>query len=1056
MDKSYKINRFGGDVGQVGTLQPQSFGRKALGSFLTMLVLVLLLGNSAAWAQGRTVTGKVTDPTGSALPGVSVQLKGTQRGTNTDADGKYSLANVPDNATLVLSFIGYTSQEVAVGNRSAVDVKLADDTKALEEVVVVGYGTSKRKDVTGSVVQVSSKDFNAGVNPNPLQAIQGKVAGLVITQPSGDPNQSPTVRLRGYTSLAGGSDPLYVVDGMIGVPIQSVSPQDIESMDVLKDASAAAIYGSRAANGVIIVTTKRGKSGKTTVSFNNYVGISTISKRFDLLDGPGYRDAVTQIKGASALSDKQRFPDGNYNTDWVKEITRSAITNNHDLAIAGGSPTFSYRGSLNYINQQGIIKTSGFDRLTGRINLDQKAFDNRLSVQYNLSYAQTNQRFVDGGIINRATQFLPTLPIRDAQGNYSEVGGSFDLFNPVAMLENVVNNGTRNLLIGGMNLKYEVLDGLVLGVNGQVQDDNTINNFYSNPTVKAYSGSNGRATRRMYESKNKLLELTASYTKEFGTSNNFNVLGGYSFQQFDNDGFGAANSGFLTSDINFNNLGLGSGSLINPGNNYATSYRNQSKLISFFGRATVNLSDRYNLTATLRRDGSSKFGANNKWGMFPSVAAGWTITNEPFFPKSNTLNYLKLRVGYGATGNSEGINAYNSIQLYGQKGTYYDGTVGDFLPGYGITQNANPNLKWEVVSTANVGLDFQLIGGRFSGTVEYYNKTTKDLLYPFSVPADGIKYFANQILANVGSMRNAGVEISFGGDIIQKNKFSWNSRIVGALNKNTIVNLKSDEFDAGTVRFNPFGGRGLSDVYASYLIPGQALGEFNNVPTFTGSYSADGQPLLKAGTGDTPVTDVSKADAAAAFAAGSPIKQGNPQPFLTAAFINSFRYGNFDLNFQLRGTFGNSILNNLRSNLMIPGSILETNMLKDVTTLPKNYGVNVLSTNWLESGSFVRFDNWQIGYNVPLPASKYISNARIYLGGNNLFIITKYKGIDPELQVKGDLGTNTSGNQVDAPASGGVQTGYASVSQSPNAVGLDYNNVYPKTRTFQLGVNLTF
>ncbi len=1043
MNKSYKMNHFSGSVGLVGSNQPKLFGKKALFSFLTMLVMVLLIGNSAAWAQGRTVTGKVSDPTGFGLPGVSVQLKGTQRGTNTDANGAFTLSDVPDNATLVMSFIGYTSQEVAVGNRSTLDVKLADDTKALEEVVVVGYGTAKRKDLTGSVVQVTAKDFNAGVNPNPLQAIQGKVAGLVITSPSGDPNTQPTVRLRGYTSLAGGSDPLYVVDGMIGVPINTISPSDIESMDVLKDASAAAIYGSRAANGVILITTKRGKSGRTTVSFNNYVGVSTISRQYDMLDAQGYRDAVSQIKGAASLADKQRFPDGNYNTDWTKEVTQNGTVNNHDIAIAGGSPTFSYRGSVNYINQNGIIKNTGLDRITGRINLDQKAFDNRLNIQYNLSYSETNKKY-DSGIIGRAVTFLPTLPVRNTDGSYYEVGGSFDLFNPVAMQENIINNGVQRYLQGGMNLRYEILDGLTVGVNGQLQRDNTVNNFYSNPNIKAYAANNGRASRNFSEDNNKLLELTANYTKGFGSdpNNNFSLLGGYSYQQFDRDGFGAANSGFVTPDINFSNLGLGSGTIVNPGNNYTSSYRNQNKLISFFGRATVNMNDKYNVTATLRRDGSSKFGANNKWGMFPSVGAGWTISNESFFPKSNTLNFLKLRVGYGATGNSEGISPYNSIQLYGQKGTYYDGTLGDFLPGYGITQNANPNLKWEILTTSNVGLDFQLLGGRFSGTVEYYNKLTKDMLYPYSVPADGVTYFSNTILANVGSMRNSGFELSFGGDVIQNDNFSWNSRVVGAYNKNTIVSLSNDQFSNGQVRFNAFNGRGLSDVFASYLTPGQSLGEFNNVPTFTGAYSADGQPLLKAASGDTPVTDVSKADAAAAITAGSPLKQGNPQPFLTASFINTVRYKGFDVYFQLRGTFGNTILNAIRSNLLIPGSILETNMLKGVTDFPNGYGVNVLSTNWLESGSFVRFDNWQVGYTIPLPASKYITNARIYAGGNNLFILTGYKGIDPELQVKADLQNN------------------GTIQQAPNAVGLDgggYGNVvYPKTRTFQLGVNLTF
>jgi iron complex outermembrane receptor protein len=1071
MNKSYNMNHFGGYVGQVGHSQPRAFRRKALFSFLTMLAMVLL-GVQTAWAQGRTVTGTVTDPTGAGLPGVSIQIKGTQRGTNSDAEGKYSLANVPDNATLVFSFIGFTPQEVAVGNRTTVDAKLADDTKALEEVVVVGYGTAKRKDLTGSVAQVTAREFNPGINPNPLQAIQGKVAGLVITTPSGDPNSQPTVRLRGYTSLAGGSDPLYVVDGMIGVPISQINPNDIESMDVLKDASAAAIYGSRAANGVIIVTTKRGKSGQTTVTFNNYVGIETISKRLDLLDGPGYVAAVTQIKGASALSDLQRFPkdaSGNYyNTNWIDQVTRTAVTNNHNIAISGGAPNFSYRGSVDYINQQGIVKNTGFDRIIGRINLDQKALDNRLNVQYNLQFTRTNQQFSDNGILRRAAQFLPTLPVRYTGptsatqniGGYAEVGGAFDLNNPVAMLENATNNGTRNTAIVGTNLRYEVIDGLTFGVNAQLQNDQTNNNYVTNPAVKSYAGNNGRAERRQYNTLNQLLETTLTYNRSFGETSNFSVLGGYSFQQLDNDGFSAANNSFVTTATGFNNLGLGAGTLLYPSNNFANSYRNQSKLISFFGRATVNLSDQYNVTATVRRDGSSKFGANNKWGVFPSVAAGWNISNASFFPKSNVLSYLKLRAGWGQTGNSEGINAYNSIQLYGQKGTYYDGSIGDFLPGYGITQNANPNLKWEVVGQTNIGLDFQLFNNRFSGTIEYYNKLTSDMLYNINVPADGVNYFTNNILANIGSMSNSGFEVSFGGDIIKKGDFSWNARIIGSYNKNKIVSLSNAQFNIGQVRFNPFGGRGLSDVYASFLTVGRPLGEFNNVPTFTGSYNSDGQPLLRPATGDTPTPDVSKADAAAALAAGNPINQGNPQPFLNASFSNSFRYKNFDLNFLLRGVFGNTLLNNTRSNYMIPGSILETNMLRDVTTLPNNYGINVLSTNWLESGTFVRLNNWQIGYNVPVKANKYFSGARVYVGGNNLFIITAYKGIDPELQAAGNLAVNNdiSSGQVQAPATGGVSTGNRPVNQTPNPVGLDDANAgfYPKTRSFQLGLNLTF
>lgn len=1004
-------------------------------------VMACLLLGISAYAQ-KTVTGTVFDATdNSALPGANVAIKGTTTAAMTGVDGKFSITVPNDQSTLVFSFIGKNNKEVIVGNQTDISVSLEDETTSLSEVVVVGYGTAKRKDLTGSVTSVSSKDLNPGINPNPLQAIQGKVAGLVITQPSGDPTQNPTVRLRGYTSLAGGSDPLYVVDGMIGVPINTVSPNDIETMDVLKDASAAAIYGSRAANGVILITTKRGKVGKPTISFNNYIGTSTISRRLDLLDGPGYVAEVQRVENAKAnpgnpLADGLRFPkdaSGNfYNTDWVKEITQNAFVHNHDVAISGGSQGLTYRGSVNYLGQEGLLKNTGLNRTTARINLDQKAFDNRLNITYNLAYTETLNKYTVGNILERATSFLPTLPVRGSDGEYYELRGVFNMYNPVAMMENYTNQQNKKLLQGGLNLKYELFDGFTVGASGQLQRENGVTDFWTNPAVYAFQGANGRASRSYFESNSKLMELTANYFKSLSSESNMSFLVGYSYQQNDNDGFGAANNGFVTDLVTIDNLGLGSGTLVNPRNDYATSYRNENKLISFFGRATFNLNDRYNLTATLRQDGSSKFGNNNKWGLFPSIGAGWTISNEEFFGQPSGLNYLKLRVGWGQTGNSEGINPYNSIMLYGQSGTYYDGTLGDFLPGYAITQNANPNLKWEVLETTNVGLDFQLSSGRFSGTIEWYNKLTKDMLYNYSVPANGVDYFTGSILANVGTMKNSGLEFSFGGAVIEKSKFSWTPQLVLSYNKNKIVSLSSDEFSSGQVRFNPFGGRGLSDVFASYLVPGRPLGEFNNVPTFK---EFDNGVVVMVGGDGQGTTDVSKSDAYTAVSAGNPISAGNPQPFLTAALSNTFRYGNFDLSFQLRGSFGNSILNQLRNNLMIPGSILETNMLKDVTTLPANYQTNRLTSMWVENGSFVRLDNWQIGYNVPT-SGKIVTNARIYVGGNNLLLFTKYKGIDPELQTKGDLENNRS--------------------QRVNSMGLDGLNVYPKTRSFQLGLNLTF
>ncbi|MEO8471077.1 MAG: TonB-dependent receptor [Chryseolinea sp.] len=998
------------------------------------LAVFLVLSTTVAWSQTKTVTGTITSAEDkSGIPGVNVIEKGTSNGTVTDADGSYTVS-VKDGATLTFTFVGFKSQDVVVGSQTNITITLEPDVTALTEVVVVGYGTVQKKDLTGSVTQVSAKDFNAGVNVNPLQAIQGKVAGLNITQGSGDPNAAPTVKLRGYTSLLGGGDPLYVVDNVIGVPITSISPNDIENIDVLKDASASAIYGSRAANGVIIITTKRGKSGKPTLTFNNYVSMGVISNRFDLLDGQGYRDEVSRIKGDVSFADNLRFPKdangNNYNTDWIKEITRTAVTNNHELAMSGGSEGLSYRGSVNYIKQQGTIQNTGLERVTGRINLDQRLLDNKLKIQYNLAFTNSNKQLSNGDVVARATTFLPTLPVNNPDGSFYEVGGSFDLFNPVAMLKNYKNDEVNKVFIGGLNLAYEVLPGLTLGANGAFKNDNTINSQAYNGFIKAYSGNNGNTSKNLYQTNNILMELTANYKKTFGV-NNFSLLGGYSYQSNTDDGFGANNNNYIAGLYNafgYNNLGQGRATLLNGSTGYVSSYKNNYKLISFFARGNLNLQDKYNFTATVRRDGSTKFGANNKWGIFPSVSAGWTITNEAFMGQSNVLTNLKLRGGWGQTGNSENLKPYGSLLLYGQSGTYYDGAIGDFVPGYAAIQNANPNLKWEVVEQTNIGLDFELWGGKLSGSLDAYDKRTKDMLYIFNVPLDGVKYVTNQITSNTGTMSNKGIELSLRTTAVQNGKFTWNTSLVGSFYRNKIVSLNAGEFNAGIIKYNPFGGRGLSNVFASQLRAGRPLGEFY-IPEFSG-FDAGGNVTLVAEDGGPATTDYSKAHL---------FNKGGAQPVMTLAWINSFRYGNFDLSFQLRSIMGNKIMNNLRSNLLLPGSILETNMLKDVANYPANYGTNQLSSLWLENAGFLRMDNWQLGYNIPT-AGTIITNARIYLAGNNLFVLTKYKGIDPELEVKGDLQTNGDG----------------STSQTPNTLGMDFNNIYPKTRTFQLGVNLTF
>lgn len=982
------------------------------------LLATALLTSLGAYAQDRQVSGKVTDAgDNSAIPGVNVSVKGTTRGVTTGADGTYRIS-AGDGATLVFSYVGYTTQEVPAGNQTTLDVRLAADVTSLEEVVVVGYGTARKKDLTGSVAQVSAKDFNPGINNNPLQAIQGRVAGLVISNTSGDPNANPQVRLRGITSLTGNADPLTVVDGVIGVPLNSVSPNDIETIDVLKDASAAAIYGSRAANGVIVVTTKRGKEGRSSVTYSNYFAYGTIARKLPFLNGDEYREQVRRIKGDAALAGV----DKGGNTDWLYgEIMRPTFSQNHDLGFTGGGNGFSYRASIQYLGQPGLVKNTGLDRIQGRINVDQKALNNRLNIQYNLALTNDTKQLFDGGITYRASLFLPVFPVRNADGTYYEQPGSFDLRNPVAMLEGQDWDRRDRTMIAATNIGYEIIDGLTLRANVAYRLNNGIEGRKFRLGVVAYAGNNGEAQRRTDETNNVLAEGFLNYVRKFDNFN-MNLLGGYSFQQNTNEGFNVLNRGFVTDDLGYDNIGTGTAVVQLPSTDYVGSYRNRERLISFFGRATFDLFDRFNVTATLRRDGSSKFGVNNKWGLFPSFAAGWTISDEAFLKGVTAINFLKLRAGWGQTGNSEGLAPYGSIERYGRGSNYFDGASGLWQPGYSINQDENPNLKWEVVEQTNIGLDFAFLNNRLRGSLDLFDKQTKDMLFVYNVPVP--PYKTGQLQSNVGQMQNRGVELALNYAAIQQTDFTWNVGLIMSKVGTQVKSLSNDEFQTGLIRFSPFGGRGLSDVFASQLVEGRPLGEFL-IPRFAGFATNGDMLLVKQGGGTT-----NKYDEAELYAAG------NPQPTFTSSLTNAFTYKNFDLSFLIRGVFGNKILNNTKSNFAIPGSILESNAFRSVADQPINYSVNQLSDYWLESGSFVRMDNLQLGYNFPID-SKVLSRVRAYVAGQNLFLITKYSGTDPELDTRGVL---------DDPNN----------RQRPSSIGVDNRGIYPKQRTFIVGFQFGF
>jgi TonB-dependent starch-binding outer membrane protein SusC len=1003
--------------------------RNAVGkSLLTMLLSVLTL---SSWAQDKQVSGKIKDATGTGMPGVSVAVKGTQRGANTDVDGNYKIA-VPENATLVFSFVGYKGQEVAVGGRSVVDVTLAEDNQVLNEVVVVGYGTQKRKEISGTVSSVSSKEFNAGVIANPLSAVQGKVAGLTINQTGSDPNAAPTVRLRGIGSLAAGSDPLYVVDGVPGVPIQNIDVNDIASVDVLRDASSAAIYGARASNGVILITTKRGKSGKASLDYNAYVGVDMVAKAPDYMNATEYRDAAKKL-GFTLTNDQGA------DTDWFGAITQRAMVQSHNIGFGGGTENFSYRASIGYLGQQGLIKNSGLERLSARINLDQTALNGKLKIATSLSVINSKRNYADYDAFTFAITNLPTDPIYTdnpafqtpsgilAGTRYFERLGEFSIFNPVARLEQTTNKGDDLEYLANVNMKYSLTDDLVFGINTATKGISQYGTYYTSRIPKGGEAQNGTARQTLNATntgvpnnilppptRDNLLELTLNYNKTIDKLN-FGVLGGYSYQDVTFQGFGAQNNNFITDGLSYNNLGAGAGvALGQRANDAVFSYQANFKLVSFFGRGTVSLDNKYFATVTVRRDGSTKFGANNKWGLFPSVSAGWTLSEEAFLKGNPTINNLKLRVNYGTTGNSEGINPYTSLALLGPGDRYFDN--GNWLPSYRPVQNPNPDLKWEVNTSYGAGIDFSLLNYRITGSLDYYVRNTSDLLYNVDAPLS-IKPLFPTILANVGTMRNQGLELTLNAGIIDKGDFRYDATLAFSTLKNEITALSKGDFIASDKIFLNTGlgavTRGTSQVPFSLIKVGLPVGAFfGGVVT---GLDDKGQYIFKDINGDGKINEN---DADRDYI-------GNPNPSVMASLTNNFSYKNFSLSFLLNGQFGNKIFNSERMLYLNPNNRLPAeNTLREAATSPVRDTKTGAFDYFVEDGSFVRLANFRLGYQIP--GKGVLSRAQVYISGNNLFVLTKFKGVDPEMN-----------------------TGLATA-------GIYTKQQFPRARGFQVGFNLSF
>jgi len=993
---------------------------------LSLLLLLSTISMTYANQEVNLVVGKIVDGNGQAVPGATIKLLNSSKATASGANGVYRLSDVPlGNQTIIVNAIGYQEarQQVKItGKETTVDFILASTAEDLEEVVVIGYGVAKKKQVSGSISSVGAEDFNKGVVSSPDQLLAGKVAGLTVNRAGGDPTAGATIQLRGPSSLTASSSPLYVIDGIVGANIELVAPDDIVTMDVMKDASSTAIYGSRAANGVIFVTTKRGKSGASVLSYSGYAATESVSSRVNVLNAAEHTAFVKQYGLTVDPSET------GYDTNWQDEITRRGFSQNHNLSMTGGSEGTRYNASVNYFNNQGIVKRNNLERIIARLGIDQKAFDNRLNLTLNIANSLNNSDHVDYGIFNGAARYLPTSPIKSDAATYARYDGYFQVpgrtnyFNPVAMLNQRDESRSNNTLLGSLKADLTILDGLIWSNVLSYQRTHYEKKYYMHRT-----DFDSRALGRGYGDRSNLKHIDQIFESYLNYSlhidkNVFDAMAGYSYQKIRrDDGIRASSVGFSSDELGSNNLNLGSlPEGYNPFSNFPNDERfpdiKESILISYFGRVGYTYDDKYIFSASLRRDGSSKFGVNNRWATFPSVSGAWRITKESFMQDQTIFNELKLRAGYGVSGN-QNIDPYRQILLFGPRdGQFYYN--GQWVNAYGVSQNDNPNLKWETTSMFNIGLDFELFKGRFGGSIEYYDKNTKDLLYEYDVPSPPFQF--NRLLANGASMSNKGVEIVLNARVYSNANFTYNTAVNFAKNVNKVGSLASNIANIGvSERYEgSIGLEGWSGQTAAIVLPGQPLGTFY-VAKYIGYDEAAQRTIYQKPSGELVTQDqISAPDDYQIM--------GHALPKFTYAWNNNLRYKNWDLNIFFRGMYGNQVFNATRADLSRLRQANVTNISKDAVKEGIFETPVIASSRFIEDASFLRLDNATLGYRFNVSTSKYFKQARIYMTGQNLFILTNYKGVDPEVSLDG------------------------------LAPGIDNRNYYPKTRSFILGVNLSF
>ncbi len=996
--------------------------------FNCLLLFILVLGLQHQTTAQISVTGQVTDSEdNSPVIGATVLVKGTNTGTVTDIDGNYSIEVPSSDNVLVFSFIGYEQQEIQVGNQSVINISLAPSASQLEEVVVVGYGTVRKSDLTGSVGSVNGEELNTVAQTSVDQALQGRIAGVRITQSNPEPGGGFSVRIRGTNSITAGNEPLYVVDGLPGTnPLNSLNPSDIESVEVLKDASATAIYGARGSNGVVIITTKQGKKeSPLTVNYNVNVGFQEPKKTLDMMNAQeyiGFYNDLFKDRGNPppfSPEDINAIGDG---TDWQDEVLRSAGVQDHRISFSGGSKETQYYLSLGYFDQEGIILNSGFTRFSGRINLVHSVSEKiNVGINFNNSIENKNSARVGlgvnagAGVVGAALQLPPTDPIFDENGDYAF--SLQDLSNPVGQAETIDDIDQTTRMFGSAYIDYNILDNLTAKVNLGFSRRNVEGDFFFDTQTLIGQLNEGQATKNFVNNTDYLIEFTTQYDPNLGSSHNLSLLGGFGYQQFVNTSFNASSRNFSSTAFGSNNLGTGEAS-----QNLVGSNRQENTIVSGFARLNYNLLDKYLLTGTFRADGSSRFGENNRVAYFPSGALAWRISNESFFPESGLIEDLKLRASIGISGNQEIGNGQSQILLGRGPVAVLDGVEFESIAPI---QLANPNLKWETTQSFNIGMDVTMLNGRISGSIEYFKNSTRDLLLNLPVPTTTGFGFS---LQNVGDTENSGIEFNINTRNLT-GELSWNTNFNFATLNNEVTNLGDlPRILQGGVRFiNNYTilETGVPmNAYYGYEYAGifQSESDIESSPTQANSYV--GGRKFRDIDGDGAITPEDRT------------VLGDPFPDLTLGLNNVFRYKGFQLEFFFEGRFGHELANvtNIDSENPIDDLRNRQRYVLDRWT-PTNTDTDVPSfispsrpfdfnDRVIEDASFFRLRNFRLAYSFPGLESKKISGLTLYIAGQNLFTITDYRGYNPDINVLG----------------------------SSNLV-IDYS-AYPLARTYSFGIDV--